>query len=182
MFLVLRCRPSDALKQLDAMRGSAKLGLPPEDIQCPTYRIERRVGRKRERIELDVPVLGNFLFMRWDGELYFAHYVERLFPFVSIMRLPHGGYATCSDKEVEAINKLPPLPAVDSPEWIADAFRYGDEVQVIPGTFLANIKGTVLEHKKDGTVRLKVTDSGGLKMSTLLVHGSLLTISVNASV
>lgn len=179
MFLILRCRTADTLKQFAALQNySQELGIGRSDVRCPTYRIERRVGRNRERIEIDVPILGNFLFVRWPGDLCWANYVERKFPFISIMRLPHGGYATCSGKELDVINKLPALPVVDSSEWIADTFQPGDLVEVKPGTFLGHIVGEVTSVRKSGEVRLKVTNSGELKMTTLLVHGSLLTISM----
>lgn len=179
MFLILRCRPSDALSQAESMRSNA-IGLTEEDIVCPSYRVERRVGRNRDRIEMDVPVLGNFIFMRWDSQsLYYANYIERVFPFVSIMRLPHGGYATCSDKEVNDINKL--LPSIPADAEIP-TFEVGTKVQVIRGTFLSVIEGVVLSCKKNGEVKLRVTKSGNLKLATLLISGSLLTAIPNASV
>jgi len=180
MFLILRCRPSDALKQLDALRNYAhELGIDKTGVQCPTIRVEKRVGRNRERVECDVPLLGNFLFIQWTGDLYWANYVERKFPFVKIMRLPHGGYATCSDKEVYAIDHwVVPEPSILGPECI---FRKGDEVSVKAGTFLAEVEGIVMDVRRSGEVKLKITKDGGLNLSTLLLHGSLLTVRVNAS-
>lgn len=179
MYLILRCRPSDALKQLGALRDhSHELGIEPDDVQCPTIRVERRVGRERTRIECEVPLLGNFLFIQWTGDLYWANYVERKFPFVKIMRLPHGGYATCSDREVYGIDHwVMPEMKLDGYEML---FSQGDTVAVKSGTFLAEIEGIVMDVRKSGEVKLKITKDGGLNLSTLLLHGSLLTVTVNA--
>lgn len=180
MFLILRTKNADTLKQAEYLRDRVDmLGLQPDDVRCPTMRIERRVGRERARVECDVPVLGNFLFLRWEGDLYWANYLERNFHFVTIMRLPHGGYATCSEKEVNSINLLPPLTILKEDQW--PVLKVGDNVVVRDGSFLQGIEGKVLKIKKSGEVLVKVLESHGLKLNTLLIHTSLLTISVNAS-
>ncbi len=171
-FLIYRCRASDTLKQVDELREAHEmLALKRDDIRCPTVRIVARVGRSRARAEQDVPLMSSFIFVRWDDEsLYRAQYVEYKFPFLKIMRLPQGGYATCSEKEIALISE--PV-AVVIPLVPVQLFKFGDLVRITT-SFLTGVTGTVIRTKLNGEVTLKVKENMGWRFSTLLIHSSAL--------
>lgn len=182
MFLILRCKASDALEQTKVLRRDCELlGLRQQDIRCPSHVIVKRMGRERARVEVEVPLLGSFLFIKWDGNLYFANYLEYNYHYLKVMRLPYGGYATCTEEEVAAIRELEeeiapaPEPHIERP-----LFEVGDPVEVARG-FLRGVTGKVLRNKTTGEVVMKVLDSKGWKLSTLLIHYSVL-MSPRASI
>jgi hypothetical protein len=188
-FLILRSRMEDTLIQANRLRDdAARLGIDDvvSDIRCPTCRTIRRVGRSRMRMEQDTPILGSFIFIRWDGSTYFANYIEDKYPFLGVMRLPQGGYATCSDKEVDDIGTpipVAPIPAMPGPDPAIEYKHYdfGTLLEIDIG-FMRGITGTVVRTKSDGQVVLKLVDNKGWKLSTLLIHVSALKVPLTAPV
>jgi hypothetical protein len=185
-FLILRSRASDTLIQASTLReDAARLGLddPVLDVRCPTCRIIRRVGRSRHREEQDTPILGSFIFIRWHNHsTYFAHRIEDKYPFLGVMRLPQGGFAFCSEKEVEEIGELAPIMPVVTAEETPFDYKIGMEVIVNTIGFLKGITGRIVRVKSNGEVVLKIIDNKGWKLSTLLIHVSALKVSECAPV
>lgn len=168
-------RPSDTLAQAEKLRESSPiLGIEPGDVRCPTATIIRRAGRNRERIEVEVPILGSFIFIRWNRSVYWAQYVEQHNPFITILRLAHGGYATCSGKEIDALQPL--VMQVEAQEVAFTKPSPGDNVVVSDG-LMKGLKGTVEVVQTNGLVKLKVTDKALWQLSSLLIHETLLTVS-----
>lgn len=172
-YLIYRCQSTETIKWADKMRDMLAI-----DVRCPTCRVVRRVGRNRDRIEVDVPLLGSFIFVEWFG-VREAIEIERRFSRVQIMRLPQGGYAKCELGEIEDME--PPVVIEDEeptepPPWWQLANCKDLEVLVQRGP-MAGVTGTVKRVKQNGEVMLKVTDSKKWQLSTLLIHGSLVTVS-----
>lgn len=183
-YLILRCQYNrDTLSQVEGLRKlSDHLGVEPEQIQCPTMRVTRRAGRNRDRIEVDVPVLNGFLFVKWThGNIHFVNYIEDMMPFLTAMRLPQGGYAYCADEEVAEINKL---PAIVLAEPIV-SWAKGDVAELTVG-WLRGMRGTVERVRDDGVVKLRIEpkdgEKRGLKVSTLQIHGSALKVAASSQI
>lgn len=171
MFLLYRSR-FDVLKQAQSIREH--LLCEPHDVKVPTCRIKRRIGRNRERVEMDVPLLGSIIFVRWeDQNIAGAQYLERRFPFIRIWRLPQGGYATCEEREIDEMSSLPLLAEELDYEEKNPEYEVDDQLQVKAGLF-TGVFGTVLRVKRTGEVILKVDQSVKWRTSTLLIHSSLL--------
>lgn len=180
-FLILRSQyNASTLKELDKLRAHAeRLGVAESDIVCPTMTTTRRIGRSRDRIEVQVPVLDSFLFIKWtSGDTHFVNYVEDVFPFISAMRRAQGGFMHCTAKDIESVNKLAAqAPMPDSAPAIA--WEAGSECEVEVG-FLHGLRGIVQRMTSSGMVRIKIEPTEaikhGLKLSTLQIHGSALRI------
>jgi len=171
----------DTLPQFyDLLAESDRWGLSQNDIRCPTQRMTIRVGRERDRQEVTVPIIRSFLFVRWSGSLEFANHLERAFPFIKIMRRNEGGYATCEEKEIEAIQPDPKLLEgssvnKDQVQTIKEQFPQDSIVVIDKGPF-QGLKGIVQNVNGSGEVKLDITESYGWQLSTLLVSAFVLQL------
>lgn len=169
-YLIIRCSASRTLAQRDYLRSRAAFyGIEVEDVTCPTFKIVCRTGRNRARKEIEVPILGSFLFVRKPHDSdYWASFFEATMPRMSVMRNPGGGFATCTDIELGAV------VGVDEAKQLP--FNIGDIVQVVQG-FMKGVTGSVKSIRQDGEVRLRIINSQGWKLTTLLISGHALTLS-----
>jgi transcription antitermination factor NusG len=176
MFLILRCRYSETLDQVNEIRRwGPRLGLMEQDVLCPSQCIVRRVGRERRRVEIEIPIIGSFIFVRWGGSFDWIAAFERVFFSVRAMYSVDGkGYATCEEKEILQIRPDPDAGELDEVVVKArDRFHFGAAVVIKDGVF-KDIEGTVLDVNAQGRVRLKVVKNRGLQINALLVPAIML--------
>jgi transcription antitermination factor NusG len=176
VFLILRCRHNETLEQVNEIkRRSPELGLMERDVLCPTQRIVRRVGRERSRVEVEIPIIGSFIFVRWGGSFDWVAAFDRTFPFVRAMHGASGrGYATCEEEEIMQIRPDPEAGELEEVVLKArDQFQFGAAVVIADGVF-EGIEGTVLDVNNQGRVRLKVVKNRGLQINALLVPANML--------
>jgi transcription antitermination factor NusG len=176
VFLILRCRHIETLTRADEIRQRGPvIGMTEQDVLCPSQHIIRRVGRERARVEVEIPIIGSFIFVRWGGSTDWAAAFDRTFPFVSLMRRENRkGYATCKEEEIMQIRPDPEAGEVEEIVLKArDQFKFGAAVVINDGVF-KGIEGTVLDVNNQGRVRLKVIKSCGLQINALLVPAIML--------
>lgn len=156
-------------------------GIERHDVLCPYITITRRKGACRDRVEEDVALLEGFIFVRDVGSVEWVLKFEQAFaPKVRAMRREdrdRSTFATCTIIEIERMQE--PALTVATPEAspVPKPIAKGAKVRIAhAGHYFNGVTAEVLEVRKNGHVKIKLSGKGYGKLSTLLVHHCLLAL------